>query len=366
MDVYVCLHCALIQIADQIPRGYYANYVYVPSVSPTLTSHFGNLAQALVQRFSAGGGKIAVDIGSNDGLLLKAFQDAGMKPIGVDPSTNLCEVARAKGLEAINDYFSARLARGMRAHYGAAAIITTTNTMNSVDDLHDFIDGVIALLADDGVFVIEVPHALHLIEQNEFDTIYHEHLSQFSVRSLVELFQAFDLEIFDIERLSIHGGSIRVFSHRKTGRATEADSIVAEWLAREEAAGLYSLSTYEAFSQRVERNRAETVGLLTKLKSQGKTIAGYGAPAKGNTLLNYYGIGTNTLTWLADRSRLKQGLLSPGMRIPVVDVEKILEERPDYLLVLAWNFADEIISQQREYRNGGGKFIVPIPHPQVL
>jgi hypothetical protein len=226
-------------------------------------------------------------------------------------------------------------------------------------------EGVTILLDPEGAFVVEVPHAVDLIQKNEFDTIYHEHLSEFSVKSLVDLFKFFDMVVFDIERLQIHGGSMRVYAQRKEA-GYQTPPVVAEWLALEHEAELSSRATYDAFSRRVVENKDHLLAMLSGLKLQGARVAGYGAPAKGNTLLNYYGIGTDHLEFLADKNPLKQGLYSPGMHIPVVAPEKILQEQPHHLLILAWNFADEITRQENEYHRRGGRFIVPIPEPKFV
>ncbi len=249
--------------------------------------------------------------------------------------------------------------------YPGAAVIVTNNTLNHIDDLHDFIAGIAQVMAPQGIFVVEVPHSLDLVEKNEFDTVYHEHVSEFSVRSLVELYRFFDLEIFTIEPLAIHGGSMRIYAQRRGGKHPISQE-VSTWLEREEAAKLFSKATYVAFAERVETIRTQLLTLLSDLRSQGETIAGYGAPAKGNTLLNYYKIGPETLPFLVDRNELKHGLYSPGMHIPVLPVSRILETQPDYLLILAWNFGEEIMEQQAEYRKRGGKFILPIPEPAVV
>ena len=221
------------------------------------------------------------------------------------------------------------------------------------------------MLADDGAFVVEVPQAVDLIEKNEFDTVYHEHLSQFSVHSLAALFRRHGMEIFDLERLSLHGGSMRVFVQR-TGVARPVTAAVGIALARERSAGLFEATTYDAFRARVEANRESFLALVQRLKAEGKRLAGYGAAAKGTTLLNYYRVGPEVLDFIADRNELKHGLYSPGMHIPVAATSHIIEDQPDFLVILAWNFADEIMAQQEEYRRRGGRFILPIPHPEIV
>jgi hypothetical protein len=244
-------------------------------------------------------------------------------------------------------------------------LIVTTNTFHHVDDLDSFTEGVTELLAEDGTFVIEVPHALELVEQNEFDGIYHEHVSQFTVKSFVDLGKRFDLQVFEVQKLPVHGGSVRVFM-RKARREQATAPGVKEWLEREASRDLFSASTYDAFSDRVSRIRRELMDILGRLKTSGKRIVGYGASARGNTLLNYYGIGVDILDYLVDRNELKQGLYSPGMHIPVFGAERLVQDRPDHVLILAWNFADEIIRQQSAYREQGGRFILPLPEPRIM
>lgn len=364
LDTHACLDCGLIQVPNVIPPDFFRDYVYVPSASETMHEHFGALASFLRKELASSPNDLVVDIGSNDGLFLWKLKGLGGRGLGIEPATNLAGIARSRGVEVVNEYFTPQVAAAVREQYGAARVIVTTNTFNHIDDLHDFMSSVVTLLDADGTFIIEAPHAGDLIEKNEFDTVYHEHVSEFSVKSLVELFRFFDMRVVDIARLPVHGGSMRVFG-RRSAAGTVAPA-VSEWLAAEERAGLFSAETYDAFRRRVHDIKARLLTTLHGLKAEGHSIAGYGAPAKGNTLLNYYGIGTDVLMYLADRNALKHGLYSPGMHIPVVPAERVLEDQPDYLLILAWNFGDEIMRQQDEYRRRGGKFILPIPEPEVV
>lgn len=365
LDCHVCLDCGLIEVPDQLPPDFFQDYVYVPSASDTMHAHFGAFATQIRERFAGADGQLVVDIGCNDGLLLSACARQGLKTLGVEPAANIAAIARAKGLDVENVFFTAKTATAIRERHGAATVITTTNTFNHIDDLHGFMRGVDALLAPEGVFIVEVPQALELVEKNEFDTVYHEHLSTFSVTSLVALYRFFDLRIVDIQVLPIHGGSMRVVATRGAADADERPA-VQEWLDRESARGLFERATYDALATRVHRIREELVTMLQRLRAGGRTLAAYGAPAKGNTLLNYYNIGPDLIDFLADRNPLKQGKYSPGMRIPVVPPERVLEAQPDYLLILAWNFGEEIMRQQDEYRRRGGRFILPIPEPRVV
>lgn len=364
LDVRVCLACGLIQIPDNVPAGFFRNYVYVPSTSDAMHSHFDGLAEVVTTQFVTSPEDLTVDIGCNDGLFLKSMRRRGARTLGIDPATNIVEMAREAGVEVVNEYFTPSLARDVREEHGPATAIVTTNTFHHIGDLDSFTEGVTGLLHDEGVFVIEVPHALDIVEQNQFDGVYHEHVSQFTVKSLVDLARRFSLEVFRVDKLPVHGGSIRVFL-QKAGNLPVAPG-VTEWTRTEEEKGLFERPTYDAFTERVETMREQLLALLAGLRDQQKTIVGYGSSARGNTLLNYFGIGRQFLDYIVDRNVLKHGLYTPGMRIPVLPVERLLEDRPDYVLILAWNFAEEIIRQQAGYRAGGGRFIVPIPEPQLV
>lgn len=365
VDIHVCLDCGLIQIPNNVPPDFFRNYVYVPSASEAMHRHFAALADEVARKFLSSPESLTVDIGCNDGLFLKSLRDRGARTLGVDPATNIIQMARQKGLEIVNEYFSPEIARRITETHGPATVIMTTNTFHHVDDLDSFTEGVALLLADEGTFIIEVPHALEIVNQNQFDGVYHEHVSQFTVKSIVDLFRRFDLEVFDLERLDIHGGSIRIFG-RKGKSAKTVSPAVSEWLSRESESGLFSASTYDVFRERVEKNKQTLLKLLKKLNGEGERVVGYGASARGNTLLNYYQIGTDVLDYIVDRNSLKHGLYSPGMHIPVFGVERILEDRPNYMLILAWNFAEEIMRQQVEYGRLGGRFILPIPEPRII
>ena len=365
LDTHVCLDCGLIQVADQIPPDYFRHYVYIPSASDQMHDHFAGFAAQVRDRFLPESDDLTIDIGCNDGLFLAFLKDHGRRTLGIDPAANIAELAREKGVEVVEEYFVPKVARQVRETYGPASVVVSTNTFHHIGDLDPFTLGVTMLLADDGVFVVEVPHALELVKQNEFDGIYHEHVSQLTVKSFVDHYKRFELEVFAVEPLDVHGGSVRVFA-RRTRKAGAPSPEVQEWIDREARQGLFAAETYDAFRERVQRIRWELLELLRGLEEAGSTIAGYGASARGNTLLNYYGIGPETLTFVADRNPLKHGLFTPGMHIPVVPVERLLESTPDYVLVIAWNFADEIVEQLDDYRTRGGKFILPIPEPRIL
>lgn len=365
LDVRVCLACGLIQIPDNVPAGFFRNYVYVPSTSDAMHSHFDGLAEVVTTEFVTAAGGLTVDIGCNDGLFLKSMRRRGARTLGIDPATNIVQMAREAGLEVVNEYFSPSLAREVRKEYGPATAIVTTNTFHHIGDLDSFTEGVAALLHDEGVFLIEVPHALDIVEQNQFDGVYHEHVSQFTVKSVVDHARRFSLEVFRVDKLPVHGGSIRVFLQKSTNGGTIAPSVAA-WTRTEREKGLFDRRTYDAFTRRVETMREQLLDLLGGLRNQQRSIVGYGSSARGNTLLNYFGIGTQFLDYIVDRNVLKHGLYTPGMHIPVLPVERLLVDRPDYVLILAWNFAEEIVRQQAEYRAGGGRFIVPIPEPQLV
>jgi SAM-dependent methyltransferase len=362
LNTQICLECGLIQVADQVPEDFFRHYLYVPSSASSMHTHFAELASVLTLE---AGRELIVDIGCNDGLLLSACNELGAYTLGIDPAANLAEIAANRGVTVDVGYFTERNAQSHLRRYGPARVIVTTNTFNHIGDLHDFMSGVVTWLSRDGTFVVEVPWAKDLLENNEFDTVYHEHVSEFSLLSIVKLGEQSGLEVVDVQRLGVHGGSLRIFMKR-AGYGATAKPIVQELLKEEIDAGMLEAATYRAFANRIEKVRSDLLRMIAELKSQGKIIAGYGAPAKGNTLLNYFRIGPDMLDYLIDRNPLKQGLYSPGMKIPIRSLDAMRENRPDVLLVLAWNFIDEIREQQKDFIANGGRLLVPLPSPVLL
>lgn len=357
-----CLDCGLIQVADQIPPGFFSDYLYVPSGAETMHRHFAGLADVLSGLAGTG---LMVDVGCNDGLMLGFANLNGSRTLGIDPAANLAVLAGEKGVSVHVDMFTPQTARDVVARHGEARVISTTNTFNHIGDLRSFMEAVGILLEETGTFVIEVPWGKEILETLEFDNIYHEHMSELSLLSIVRLGKATGFDVVDVTKLPVHGGSMRVFL-RKTSQGVSPAPIVAEMLEEERAAGLLDRRGYEAFARNVEKLGRELKSLLGAIKMNDQSIAGYGAPAKGNTLLNHFGIGTDTIDFLVDRNPLKQGLYSPGAMIPILHPDAIREKKPDFLLVLAWNFFDEIREQLADYEAAGGRFIVPLPKLQIL
>lgn len=364
--VLFCVDCGLVQLSHVVPpEMMFRNYLYTSSMSKTLTEHFVQLVKEAIEKSKLTEDSLVVDIGSNDGTLLKAFKAYKIKTLGVEPATNIAKLAESNGIETFNDFFSYQTASKIVKEKGNAKIITATNVFAHVYDLDDFIKGIDVLMEDEGIFIIEVPYLVDLLEKTEFDTIYHEHLSHFAIRPLVTFFKRFDMEIVDIKRISIHGGSVRIF----VKKASDLNSIsrsVAKLLELEQALKFDSVETYLKFAAEVKLAKERLLALLRELKSEGKRIIGYGASAKGNTLLNYCGIGTDILEYIVDNIPFKQGLYTPGMHIKVFPEERIMRDKPDYALILAWNFAEEIIKKQQRYRDLGGHFIIPIPTLKII
>ncbi|MFN0023030.1 MAG: methyltransferase domain-containing protein [Parvularculaceae bacterium] len=364
LNTQVCLSCGLVQVADQIPADFFRHYLYVPSGAATMHTHFEGLAKRLFD--IAGPGRLIVDIGCNDGLMLAAANALGARTLGVDPAANIAELANKRGVAVHVDYFNAKTAETLRGGHDRPKIIATSNTFNHIGDLHAFMKAIDIFLAEDGLFVIEVPRAKEMIENALFENMYHEHVSQFSLLSIAKLGAHFDMHIVDVDRLpAIHGGSMRVFLGRKASRVSPK-AVVAEMLTEEADAGMLDRQRYVDLVKRVDAIGAEIRKILDDFKAQGKKIAGYGASARGNTLIAYYGIGANYLDFLVDKNPLKQGLYSPNLRLPIKPVEAIETERPDVLFVLAWNFFDEIQGQQQAFLARGGKFVAPLPVPRIV
>jgi len=364
LDVYFCPECGLVQLKDVVsPEILFKDYVYLTGMSQTMKQHFYQLAVELINNFRLSRDDLVVDIGSNDGTLLKGFKQLGIKTLGIEPATNVALAAEREGIETINDFFSVEVAKDIIKRKGHARVITGTNVFAHINGLDGVLKAVNNLLTSNGMFVIEVPYLVDLLSKTEFDTIYHEHLSYFSLRPLVALLKRFNMELFDVKRIPVHGGSIRCYVTRSP---STIKSSVCKLLALEEKLKLNSLKTYLEFGARVRNIKRQLTSLLRTLKEKGYTIIGYGASAKGNTLLNYCKIRTNILDYIVDNTPFKQGLYTPGTHIPIVPTDRILENAPDYALLLAWNYLDEILRKEQKYRELGGKFIVPIPEPRIL
>ncbi len=365
LRVGFCRSCGHVQLTDKVPpQAMFEDYLYVSSASDTLTQHLRGLADTVVARHGLGAGDLVIDIGANDGTLLSGFARHGVRTLGVDPARNLAELAAGNGIERYIGFFNSRSATEIVDRWGHASAITATNTFPHIPGLDDFVRGIDTALAPDGVFVIEAHYLLDMLDQLAFDTIYHEHVSYWALGPMTRLFEQHGLEIVDAERLPIHHGQLRVTVGR-AGRG-EIHARVGELRKAEEAAGLDKLATLEHFADGTRRIRSDLQRLLAELRRDGKRVAGYGAPAKGNTLISFLGLGPDTIEYIADRSPLKQGRYTPNVAIPVVPAERLAEDQPDYVLLLAWNFADEILEQQADYRRAGGRFIVPVPDVRVV
>jgi SAM-dependent methyltransferase len=366
LDVYFCRTCFFLQLCDVVsPEVLFRDYMYASSTSEAFAAHFRALAEDVAKRFELTPNSLVVDIGSNDGILLRPFKEKGIRVLGIEPAANIARMAQERGIETLVEFFGERVAEEVVKTRGLARVVTATNVFAHVDGLEGFVEGVKALMEDEGVFIIEVPYLGDLVVQNLFDTIYHEHLSYFSMNPLTVLFGRLGMEVFDVQHVPSHGGSLRVFI-KKTGTGIPVTGAVGAFRARDEQLGLYAAETYEEFGRRVDENRRALVGLLRSVRSEGCRIAGYGAAAKGNVLLNYFGIGRDILEYIVDDSELKQGLFTPGTHIPIVSVERLKVAPPDYVLILAWNFAEPIMKKLESFRERGGRFVIPVPRPHVL
>jgi len=366
LEVFMCDDCGLAQLCHVVSPEvlYRMDYPYESSTTKTGREHWNTFAQRVVKRLNLEKNDLVVDIGSNVGVLLGAFKSQGMRIQGVDPAANIVMLAHERGIDTICDFFNRETAEKILREKGAASVITGTNVFAHIDDLYLLMKNILMLLKENGVFIFEAPYFVNLIKMIEYDTIYHEHLSYFSVKPLLRFFALFDMEVFDIELVDIHGGSFRVYVGRKSQRPVSP--VITQLLNEEEAMQLYSHKTMDHFADAVRKNKMDLTWLLHSLKHEGKRVVGVSAPAKGMTLLNYCKIGTELLDVVTEKSALKIGRFTPGMHIPVVSDSYLLEERPDYAMLLAWNFADEIMKNLHEYREGGGKFIIPIPIPGII
>jgi SAM-dependent methyltransferase len=365
LHAYVCSECFLVQLDEFAdPQEIFSDYAYFSSFSDSWLEHSRNYTQLMTSRFGLDASSLVVEIASNDGYLLQYFVEAGIPVLGVDPAANVAAAAEKKGIQTIVKFFSTETAKEMVDAGQLADLMLGNNVLAHVPDINDFVAGMAIALKRDGVITMEFPHLLQLMRNNQFDTIYHEHFSYLSLFSVEQIFAKHGLQIFDVDELATHGGSLRIYA-RRAGSEHVSENMIA--LRRKEAdAGLGNLDTYAAFGEKVHETRRKLLEFLHAARCNGKRVAAYGAPAKGNTLLNFCGVRQDLIGFTVDRSPAKQDRFLPGTHIPVYAPEKILEAKPDYLLILPWNIKEEIMEKMYRIREWGGKFVVPIPAVEVL
>ncbi len=365
LDLVFCSGCSLVQITETVPpEKLFRDYLYFSSFSDTMLRHAREIVQRVREARRLDSRSLAMEIASNDGYLLQYYKQAGIPVLGIEPAVNVARVAEdERGIRTISEFFGSEVARRLADQGERADVIHAHNVLAHVPDLNGFVEGLRLVLKDDGVCVIEVPYVKDLVDRCEFDTIYHEHLSYFSITALSRLFERHNLLIQNVERLPIHGGSLRLFVSQA---GAVQDPAVRELLEEEFGWGVDSIEFYRDFAGRVEQLKSTLRDFISRLKEQNQRLAAYGAAAKGSTLLNYFQIGREALDFVVDRSTHKQGRYMPGVRLPIFSPARLLEEMPAHVLLLTWNFADEILEQQAEYRHRGGRFIIPIPEFRVV
>ncbi len=362
----VCESCLLVQLEQFLtPEELFGDYAYFSSYSDSWLAHAERYAEAMIHRFGLGDDGLVIEVASNDGYLLQFFDQRGVGILGIEPAANVAEVAAEKGVPTLVQFFGTECARRLAREGTTADLLIANNVLAHVPNVNDFVNGLRLLLEPDGVITAEFPHLLQLMRGNQFDTIYHEHFSYFSLLTVERIFAAHGLKIFDVDELTTHGGSLRIYACHETLNRRTSES-VARARAGERQAGLDQPETYDGFARQVNRVKRNLLSFLISAKADGKTIVGYGAPAKGNTLLNFCGIGTDFLDYTVDRSPHKQGMFLPGTRIPIRAPDAIAETRPDYVLILPWNLKDEIVAANAHIRDWGGRFVVPIPEVEVV
>ncbi len=367
LHTYVCSRCFLVQLEEfKSPDQIFSDYAYFSSYSQSWLEHCQKYVEMMIDRFHFNENSFITEIASNDGYLLQYFVERGVPVLGIEPAANVAEVAIEKGIRTVVEFFSRTTARSLLVNFSHKAdLILGNNVLAHVPDINDFVGGLKIFLADNGVITFEFPHLLQLIRHSQFDTIYHEHFSYLSLLSVEKIFAQQGLKLFDVEELPTHGGSIRIFAQHADGPQQLQQRLID--LRRAEAdAGLDRIETYTDFSKKIVRIKSDLLEFMLTQQRQGKKIVGYGAPAKGNTLLNYCGIGPEYLPFTVDLSPHKQGTLLPGTRIPVYAPERIIAEKPDFVLILPWNLREEIMRQMEQVRSWGGRFVVPIPQLEII
>ena len=367
LHVYVCGECLLVQLLEYVkPDSIFTEYAYFSSYSDSWLAHAKSYVNMTVERFQLSNKSQVVEIASNDGYLLQYFVERGIPSLGVEPAANVAEVAVKKGIPTVVRFFGEAAARDLAAQGKSADLLLGNNVLAHVPDLNDFIKGLKILLAPDGVITMEFPHLMRLMEGNQFDTIYHEHFSYLSLLAVDRVFLFHKLKIFDVEELGTHGGSLRIFARHAERESHIVSTRVSDLMQREVSAGFGDLSHYLTFTKQVEETKRNLLEFLIHAKRDGKSIAGYGAPGKGNTLLNYCGIRTDFIDYTVDRNPYKHGKYLPGTGIPIFPQDRIEQTKPDYVLILPWNLRDEIVKQLSYVREWGGRFVVPIPKVEII
>ncbi len=367
LHAYVCESCYLVQLGEfQAPEEIFSDYAYFSSYSDSWLAHAKKYSEKIIDRFALDQESQVIELASNDGYLLKNFVERGIPVLGVEPAANVAEVANKAGVPTVAKFFGVETAKWLVSEGRQADLIAANNVLAHVPDLNDFVAGIKLVLKPEGVITVEFPHLQRLYENNQFDTIYHEHFSYFSFVTVNKVFSRHCMKVFDVEELGSHGGSLRIYATHSDCAKHEISKAVADLSLREEELGYTKLETYHAFAEKVAETKRSLLEFLIKAKRDGKTVVGYGAPAKGNTLLNYCGIREDFVDYTVDRSPHKQGTLLPGVHIPVYAPEKIDETEPDYVLILPWNLEKEIVEQMSHIRGWGGKFVVPIPTVKVV
>lgn len=366
LELYFCNSCNHVQLLDVVnPSLLFEDYVYVSGTSPIFINHFKDYANSVIERFNPDKEFLVLDIGSNDGTLLNFFKSNNFQVLGIDPAKSISANASKNGIETITKFFTNELANEIKKDYKKACVITANNVFAHADNLENIILGIKNLLAKDGIFIFEVSYLVDVFEKNLFDTIYHEHLSYHSVEPLKNFFLDNGLEMISAERINTHGGSLRGYVQLKNA-GRENDGTVEELIKYENKIGLNKASTFLSFSKNIENLKLQLLNLLQSIKSEGKTIAGFGAPAKATTLMYQFGINKDYIDFIIDDSPLKQGLYSPGLKIPVLSSDTLKLNMPDYLIILAWNFSESIIKKNSDFIAQGGKFIVPLPNLSII
>jgi hypothetical protein len=367
LHVRVCDRCFLVQVGDYVSSDHiFTEYAYFSSFSDTWLKHAADYVEMIVNRLNLGKHNLAVELASNDGYLLQNFVKKGIPALGVEPAANVAKVAVEKGVPTLVKFFGRETAQAMVVAGQRADLVIGNNVLAQVPDLNDFVGGIRIVLKPQGVATLEFPHLMKMMAENQYDTIYHEHFSYLSFITAEKIFAAHDMILFDVDELPTHGGSLRIYARHKEDTSKPVGKRVLELRDRELAAGFDRLETYSTFGEKVKESKRSLLEFLIQAKRSGKRVVGYGAPGKGNTLLNYCGIRTDFLDFTVDRNPYKQGKFLPGTHIPILTPDKLVAAKPDYVLILPWNFKDEIIKQMAMIREWGGKFVVPIPTVEII